>query len=267
MEKIKQRQEKRQASFEELKKLHKLDENAQQLVKLPVQELLSKLQSGQLTATQVLNAYTAKALEVTERCNCVTEFNPKALEYARLLDEKSKTKGATLGPLHGLPVAIKDDQDLEGMDTTMGFAQNLNKPAQESAVIVKVLVNLGAVPFCKTNLPQSILSFGSDNPIYGIVKNGLRDTLAPGGSSSGSGSLVAGGGAPIATGSDLGGSLRCPSHYHGLASMRGTTNRLSEKGMVEAIPIITRKCFSDLTLYSYYVYQKFIIKIIKNYLL
>ncbi len=246
MEKIKQRQTVREASFEELKKLHKLDENAQKIVKLPVHELLSKLQSGQLTATTVLSAYTAKALEVTERCNCVTEFSTKASELARNLDEKVKDKDATLEPLHGLPVAIKDDQDLEGMDTTMGFAKNLNKPAKESAVIVKVLMNLGAVPFCKTNLPQSILSFGSDNPIYGIVKNGLRASLAPGGSSSGSGSLVGGGGAPIATGSDLGGSLRCPSHYHGLASMRGTTNRLSEKGMVEAIPVITRKLFENI---------------------
>lgn len=96
-------------------------------------------------------------------------------------------------PLHGLPVAIKDDHDVEGLDSTLGFAKNLYKPAAESAVLIKTLIKLGAVPFLKTNVPQSLLSNGEDNPIFGTTLNSWNTKLAPGGSSSGSASIVAAG--------------------------------------------------------------------------
>lgn len=89
------------------------------------------------------------------------------------------------------------------MDTTHGFAKRLYKPASESAVIVKILQDLGAVPFCKTNIPQTLFTFGSDNPVFGTTTNCHNNKLSPGGSSSGTGALVGAGGAPFGTGSDV----------------------------------------------------------------
>lgn len=62
------------------------------------------------------------------------------------------------GPLHGIPICVKDDTNVEGMDTTHGFVKRLYKPAKESSVIVKILQDLGAVPFCKTNVPQTLFT-------------------------------------------------------------------------------------------------------------
>lgn len=108
----------------------------------------------------------------------------------------SSTEGfseSTALPLHGLPVAIKEDHNVEGMDTTLGFAKNLYKPVKGSAVLVKILLKLGAVPFIKTNVPQSLYSNGSDNPIFGTTLNCLNTKLSPAGSSSGSACIVAAG--------------------------------------------------------------------------
>ncbi|CAL8085987.1 unnamed protein product [Orchesella dallaii] len=230
--KIEKRQKERQESFTKLRLENILDDTAQKIVELPEVNLLEQLQSRKLTATQVLKAYTAKALELTERVNCVTEFIPQAFEWASKLD----ALGSVAGPLHGLPIAVKEDHDIEGMDTTMGFAKLLYKPAKENATLVKILLKLGAVPFCKVNLPQSIFSIGSENPIYGQTLNSINAKLGPGGSSSGSGSIVAGGGAPVAIGTDAGGSVRIPASFHGLSALRPTVRRLTEKGALQCLP-------------------------------
>ena len=121
------------------------------------------------------------------------------------------------------------------MDTTLGLSVNLYKPATDTCVVVKVLMDAGAIPFCKTNLPQTTLSCGSDNPIYGTTLNPLNKALGPGGSSSGTGCLVAAGGAPFGTGSDLGGSVRVPAHACGLATLRPTIRRNSGLGLKQAV--------------------------------
>lgn len=150
---------------------------------------------------------------------------------AECLDSLTTPKG----PLHGLPIAIKDDHDVEGMDSTIGFAKNLYKPASKNSVPVQILVDLGAIPFCKTNVPQTLASINSDNPIFGTTGNGLKNSASPGGSSGGSGSIVGAGGALVATGSDLAGSLRIPAHFQGLYTLRSTSGRLSRRGMQGAL--------------------------------
>ena len=139
------------------------------------------------------------------------------------------------GPFHGLPFCVKDDHDIEGMDTTLGMSANLYKPKKESAVIVKVLQEAGAVPFCKTNLPQTTLSGSSGNPIFGLTLNPLNKILSPGGSSSGTACLVRAGGAPFGLGSDLGGSLRIPAHLCGVATLKSTSYRNSPVGVGRAL--------------------------------
>ncbi|ODM88582.1 Fatty acid amide hydrolase 1 [Orchesella cincta] len=205
---------------------------AKKIVELPSKELVEQLQSRKLTATQVLTAYTAKALELTERVNCVTEFIPQAPEWASELDKLP----TVTGPLHGIPIAVKEDGDIEGMDSTVGFAKLLYNPMKEHSTLVKILLKLGAVPFCKVNVPQSMFSMGSENPIYGLTLNSINEKMGPGGSSSGSGSIVGGGGALIATGSDSAGSCRIPAVFHGICSMIPSTGRMSDKGVLQCLP-------------------------------
>ncbi|XP_037087901.1 fatty acid amide hydrolase 1-like [Pollicipes pollicipes] len=91
---------------------------------------------------------------------------------------------AARGPLHGLPFSVKDCVDLEGYDSTAGLAKHLGQPASRSAPVVQTLIDLGGVPFCKTNVPQTMISFGCSNPVWGVTTNiydgrcvGLRAVL------------------------------------------------------------------------------------------
>lgn len=124
-------------------------------------------------------------------------------DKAKQLDQMSGIKG----PLHGIPFCVKDDTAMKGYDCTLGCSRNLYKPENETAVIVQSLEQLGAIPFCRTNCPQTCCSGCSSNPIFGRTINPLNG-LSPGGSSSGTGCLVKGGGCWFGTGSDTGGSLR-----------------------------------------------------------
>ncbi|ODM90210.1 Vitamin D3 hydroxylase-associated protein [Orchesella cincta] len=204
--KIQRRQEERKASFTKLASANVLDDAARQIVELDTVELIQQLQSRKLTATQVLKAYIAKALELTGRVNCVTEFIPQAFEWASKLDGLD----TVAGPLHGLPIAVKEDHDVEDW------------------------IQPWALQNYSTN-PQKRMRL-CENPIYGQTLNSINEKMAPGGSSSGSASIVAGNGAPIAIGSDVGGSVRIPAFFHGLCSLRPTIRRLTEEGVLQCLP-------------------------------
>ncbi|XP_037034381.1 fatty-acid amide hydrolase 1-like [Bradysia coprophila] len=225
------RQSQRSETFRQIRQSYTLDEAANEILKLPAKDLIEKLQLRSLNATQVLQAYMAKAITVQDKFNCITEFVPFALERAQNLDKLN----AVRGPLHGIPVCVKDDHDVI-VDTTMGLGKNLNMPASSNSVLTQTLFDLGAVIFCKTNIPQTVFRYSSDNPIYGETLHYRNEKLAPGGSSSGTASLLAGGGAVFATGTDVAGSVRIPSHFSKLCTIKPTQKRLSDKGIKQTIP-------------------------------
>ena len=100
-----------------------------------------------------------------------------------------------------------------------------------------MIKELGGVPFCLTNIPQTMLSYGSSNPIYGATTNPYNTKRSPGGSSSGEAALLAQGGSILGVGSDVGGSLRMPAHFCGITSLKPTTNRLIERGRIVGVRI------------------------------
>lgn len=155
------------------------------------------------------------------------------------MDTLSKVQG----PLHGIPICVKDDHNVIGMDTTLGLGKNLNKPALTNGALVQALADLGATVFCKTNVPQTLFRFSSDNPIYGETLNHRDPILSPGGSSCGSASLVAAGGAVFATGTDIAGSVRIPAHFSGLCTLKPTQNRISDKGILPTLPKLVGRTF------------------------
>ncbi|NXF47148.1 FAAH1 hydrolase, partial [Oceanites oceanicus] len=200
------------------------------ILSLPLPELSKKLQDGSLPPEYVFYAYVGKALQIATETNCITEY----LQESETQLQKAKLTGK-LGLLYGVPVSIKDSIDCQGHDSTLGFIKNLNKPAAEDSVVVQVLRRQGAIPFVKTNVPQSLISYDCKNLIFGQTFNPLLYTRSPGGSSGGEGALVGGGGSILGFGTDVGGSLRFPAAFCGICSLKPTGNRLSKKGIISGV--------------------------------
>ncbi|XP_039175879.1 fatty-acid amide hydrolase 1-like [Crotalus tigris] len=200
------------------------------ILSLSLPELCQKLKDGSLTPESVVYTYVDKALRVTADVNCITDYIAEESQLLRMNSEGGK------GLLYGVPVSIKDSINCKGSDTTLGFVKRLFQPAAEDAVIVQVLKHQGAIPFVKTNVPQSLLSYDCSNPIFGPTVHPLDHTKSPGGSSGGEGSLIKSGGSILGIGTDLGGSIRNPSGFCGICGLKTTSNRISKKGITPCIP-------------------------------
>ncbi|XP_077132592.1 vitamin D3 hydroxylase-associated protein-like [Ranitomeya variabilis] len=205
--------------------------NPSAILSLSLPELTEKLRGGALTPEMVLHTYMAKALEVTRELNCITDFLPECeLQLQRLREQKNR------GPLYGVPISLKDNHNYKGHDTTLGLIRNLERPASEDCVIVQVLKKQGAVPFVKTNIPQSMLNYDCSNPMYGQTLNPLDHKKTPGGSSGGEGALISAQGSILGFGSDIGGSIRFPCAFCGVCGFKPTGNRLSKIGLISSCP-------------------------------
>ncbi|KAE9965175.1 hypothetical protein EG328_009913 [Venturia inaequalis] len=197
-----------------------------------VDELVKGISTGRWTAQHVISAYIKRATEAHQQTNCLTEiFFDQALERAARLDEYHLKHGKLMGPLHGVPITLKDQFDVEGYDSTIGYVSRALRPAKEDAALVRILNDLGAVIIAKTNLPQSIMWCETENPIWGLTVNPLNKDFTPGGSSGGEGALLALQGSIIGYGTDLGGSVRIPSHINGLYGLKPTASRLPYHGL------------------------------------
>ncbi|XP_019356912.1 PREDICTED: vitamin D3 hydroxylase-associated protein-like [Gavialis gangeticus] len=200
------------------------------ILSLPLVELAEKLKEGSLSPEIVLYTYIDKALAVTQEVNCVTDFIQGCEQQLQDLT-KQKEKGL----LYGVPISIKDHIGCKGHISTGGLVQFLGKVEEEDSVIVKVLKRQGAIPFVKTNVPQSMINYDCSNVIFGQTVNPLNHKKSPGGSSGGEGALIAGGGSLLGFGTDVAGSIRLPSSFCGLCGLKPTGNRLSHAGLVSPI--------------------------------
>nr|XP_009672498.1 PREDICTED: fatty-acid amide hydrolase 1-like [Struthio camelus australis] len=200
------------------------------ILSLPLPELSKKLHDGSLPPEQVFYAYVGKALQVTRETNCITDY---LWESETQIQQAARPEQP--GLLYGVPVSIKDSINCQGYDSTVGFVSNLNNPAAEDSVLVQVLKRQGAVPFVKTNVPQSLISYDCENLIFGQTFSPLLYTRTPGGSSGGEGALIGAGGSILGFGTDLGGSLRLPAAFCGICALKPTGNRLSKKGIISGI--------------------------------
>ncbi|KAM4722933.1 vitamin D3 hydroxylase-associated protein-like [Rhinophrynus dorsalis] len=201
------------------------------LLSLSLAQLCGKLKDGSLSPEMVLHTYMGKALDVTAELNCVTDYLPDCEDQLVQL-RKQKSKGL----LYGVPISLKDNFDYKGHDSTLGLIIYLNRPASEDSVIVRVLKRQGAIPFVKTNIPQSMLNYDCSNPIFGRTLNPLNHKKTPGGSSGGEGALIAASGSILGIGSDIGGSIRFPSAFCGLCGFKPSGNRLSNLGAKSSSP-------------------------------
>ena len=154
-----------------------------------------------------------------------------ALQQARVLDTHFKSTGQLIGPFHGIPITLKDQFNVKGYDTTLGYVGRANAPAVSDAYIVRILKELGCIVLAKTNLPQSIMWCETESILWGLTTNPLNKTFTPGGSTGGEGCVLALGGSLLGFGTDIGGSIRIPSHMNGLYGLKPTSARMSYIGV------------------------------------
>ena len=120
--------------------------------------LLNRIATKRLSAVSVISAFSHRAAIAQQLIRCCTEmFFDQALAEAKELDAYLEREGRVKGPLHGLPVSIKDGFDVKGFDSTLGWVSMIGKPAVEDCNLVVILRKLGAVVYCKTNVPQSLM--------------------------------------------------------------------------------------------------------------
>ena len=191
-------------------------------------EAVARIARGDMAA----EAYVSRLLqhyEAHKNLNVATAIDSvRVLEAARAVD-RSRARGARLGPAAGLPFAAKDQIAVAGYPATGGTAALKGYVPKRSATVVDRLIAAGAIPFCKTTLPDMNVVDGLMHQIsahseaFGAVRNPYDPTRIPGGSSGGSGAILAARIVPAALGLDTNGSIRCPSAFCGVAGLRPST--------------------------------------------
>lgn len=144
----------------------------------------------------------------------------EAIHRARLLDERRKCPDFVTPKLFGLPVSLKDSFKVANTDATIGMVCFAEKPSDSNSALVDLLLAQGAVVYCKTNVPQTLMTADSDNNIFGRTMNPANRSLTAGGSTGGEGALIALRGSVAGFGTDIAGSIRIPSHCNGIYGMR-----------------------------------------------
>lgn len=196
----------------------------------PIEELVRAVHSDPAKATQLLHTYGKVALKAHEKTNCLTEVMISSAEKW-LADGSVNLKG----PLAGIPVSLKDTLDVAGYDSTVGYSVNVGHLKTEDGPAARLLKDAGAVPYVKTNLPITMLSFESTNDVWGRTTNPYGPKYSPGGSTGGEAALLALGGR-IGIGSDVAGSVRCPAHFSGVYSIKCSTGRWLRLGGTTSMP-------------------------------
>ncbi|KZT27702.1 amidase [Neolentinus lepideus HHB14362 ss-1] len=213
--------------------ISQLTDREKEIVHCDATSLVQRLASRRYTAVEVIHAYCHVATISQELTNCLTEiFFDEAIARAAELDRHLKDTGEVLGPLHGLPVSIKDHIYVRGYDTSTGYiAWAYKSVATKDAVAVETLRKAGAVLYVKTANPQTLLSLETNNNVFGRTVNPFNRALSPGGSSGGESALIALHGSPLGIGTDIGGSIRIPAAYMGLYGFKASVGRIPHAGL------------------------------------
>ncbi len=193
--------------------------------------LAELIQTGQHSSVEVTEAYLARIEKHNPALNAYLKvFETGALAAAKEADDEIAA-GRVRGPLHGVPIAVKDIIDIAGHVTTAGGILLYDEPASEDAEVIARLRNAGAVILGKLNLHEYAWGGTTDNPHYGRCFNPWKKDHSPGGSSGGSGAAVAAELCAAALGTDTLGSVRIPSSYCGCVGIKPTAGRVSNRGV------------------------------------
>ncbi|KAF5007526.1 hypothetical protein FDECE_6149 [Fusarium decemcellulare] len=184
-----------------------------------------------VSAESLVAAFCKRAAAADSLTNFITEVNfERAIQRAKELDSHFAETGRRVGPLHGLPITVKDHLDVEGLDSSAGIASFCFDPAKSNSYLVQILVDAGAVVIAKTNVPQTCLAADSINVVFGRTLNAHNSSFGAGGSSGGEGTALAMGASLLGIGSDGAGSARMPAMANGIIGYRPSGYRLPADG-------------------------------------
>ena len=199
---------------------------------ISVTTLSRAIQAKEISSREVLDFYIKRIKQVNPALNAVVQASFENAGTEAAAADEALANGNILGPLHGVPMTIKDSFDTAGVISTGGTMGRSAFVPEHDATVVARLRAAGAILLGKTNTPEFTLSYDTDNLIYGKTNNPYDLSRSPGGSSGGAAAIVAAGGAPFDIGSDYGGSLRYPSHCCGVATIKPTSGRVPRTGHI-----------------------------------
>ena len=193
-------------------------------------ELARRIDKKEIGCVELLNFYFDRVDRFNPALNAiVVQMRERALERAKEADA-ALARGESWGPLHGVPMTVKESYDVAGTPTTWGAPHLKENIAEQDALSIQRLKAAGVVIFGKTNVPLMLSDFQSYNEVYGTTNNPWDVERGPGGSSGGSAAALAAGLTGIETGSDIGGSIRNPAHFCGVFGHKPTWNLLPPRG-------------------------------------
>jgi aspartyl-tRNA(Asn)/glutamyl-tRNA(Gln) amidotransferase subunit A len=202
------------------------------LLDLTISELAPRIASREVSPVEVTEAALARADRLQPKLNSfITLLHERALARAREL-ESELASGKYRGPLHGIPIGIKDNIATRGIRTTVGSLVLSDSVPENDARVVTLCEEAGAIVLGKENLEEFAAGATSNNPHYGAVHNPWGLDHIPGGSSGGGGANVAAGVTFASLGTDLGGSVRLPGTFCGVVGLKQTFGRVSQRGLL-----------------------------------
>ncbi|KAJ4983362.1 amidase [Stagonosporopsis vannaccii] len=197
-------------------------------------ELVALMSKGELSSVEVVRAFCKRAAIAHQTTNCLTEIIfDEALARAHECDAYLKQHGRPIGPLHGLPISLKDSFNVRGVQSTIGYVSFIAKPpSSTNSAVVQILFDAGAVFYVKTNIPQTMMTADSQNNIFGRTLNPYNLSHTAGGSTGGEAALLAMKGSVLGVATDIAGSNRIPALCCGISSIKPSASRVPFAGGV-----------------------------------
>jgi len=192
--------------------------------------LARAIRAKEVSSEEAVDAYLQRIEEVNPKLNAVVQLTADAARTQARKADAALTRGHIKGPLHGVPVTIKDNIETAGVICTGGTKGRASFVPTQDATVVARMRTAGAIILGKTNMPELGLAFETDNLVYGRTNNPYDLSRTPGGSSGGEAAIISAGGSPLGLGNDMGGSIRLPAHFCGITGIKPTTGRVPRTG-------------------------------------
>ena len=204
------------------------------------QELATAIRQCRVSAAEVLEAHLEQIKGHNPTLNAIITLDEEGARARAKQADKALARGEVWGPLHGVPITIKDALETVGLRTTGGYSPLADYVPARDATVVARLRTAGAVILGKTNLSVLSADYRAENPIFGRTNNPWNLGRTPGGSTGGGAAAVAAGLTALEIGSDLAGSLRIPAHYCGVFALKPTEHRVPTTGHIPEPPGVPR---------------------------
>ncbi len=192
--------------------------------------LAAAIRAKEVSSLEVVDAHLSHIERVNPDLNAVVLVLADQARAAAREADAALARGDALGPFHGVPMTVKDAWEVKGVPSTGGTLGRAQYRPEQDATVIEQMRQAGAIPIGMTNLPELSMAFESDNLVHGRTNNPYDVARTPGGSGGGGSAAIAAGMSPMEIGGDLGGSIRLPCHFCGIAGIRPTTGRVPLTG-------------------------------------